>query len=401
MDDDKTKLLNSLRIDRSAQPAASTTNWPAILGVGVAAVAIAGALGWWLLQDQATPVHVAEARALSNASGSAAGAALVDATGYAVAQRQATVGPKIAGKLREVLIEEGMHVEAGQVIARLDDSNAMAALNQARASLQQSETAATDARPVFERARKQREQGLISQETFDSAKSAFDQADRGAQVARSALAVAQQNEDDTIVRAPYAGVVTVKAAQAGEIISPVSAGAGFTRTGVATVVDMDSIEVEVDVSENYINRIRAGQPCAITLNAYPDWRIPGHVVAVVPTADRTKATVRVKVGFDVKDARILPEMGARVSFLSEEKPDAAAAAARTKGVVVPAEAVATSGKQSFVFVVRDNRLERRAVSLGPKTANGQVVTSGLAGGEDVVSGDLGKLKDQQKVRPQQ
>jgi len=399
MDDDKSALLDALRIDRTALP---RTRWPrwTVFAVGLVLAMASAAFAWPVFREQVQPVRVAVARELPGNSGPTAGGTLLDATGYVVARRQATAGPKIAGKLRDVLVEEGMRVEAGQVIAHLDDSNALAALNQAEAALVQAETTAADARPLFERNRSAVANNLISREAYDNAKASFDQAQTAAALARSALAVAQQNEDDTVVKAPFAGVVTVKAAQAGEIISPLSAGAGFTRTGIATIVDMDSLEVEVDVSENFINRVRADQPCTVTLNAYTDWKIPSHVIAVVPTADRSKATVRVRVGFDAKDPRILPEMGVRVAFLADDARPAQTSAAPA-GVTVPAEAIAADGAQKVLFVVRDGRVERRAVKLGARTAQGQIVLSGLSGGETVTVSGLDKLADGAKVRIEQ
>lgn len=392
---DKSELLNALRIDRTAIPKPRTSRWmiAAMATVGFAALALTA---WLVLPGRAQPVHVAVARPLALRDGAAAGTPLLDATGYVVARRQATAGPKIAGKLRDVLFEEGTRVEAGQVLAHLDDSNAMAALNQAKASLDQAETAAADALPIYELARATFAQGLTSRQAFDTAKANFDQAQTAAEVARAAFAIARQNEDDTVVRAPFAGVVTAKAAQPGEIVSPISAGSGFTRTGIATVVDMDSLEGEVDVSENFINRVHANQRCTVTLNAYPDWQIPGRVIAVIPTADRTKATVKVRVGLEKKDPRILPEMGARVSFLSDAKPGATQA-----GVTIPSEAVAANGGKGTVFVVHDGRIERRAVRLGSKTADGLIILSGLSSGEAVAVGDLDKLADGAEVRIEQ
>jgi len=388
----KSELLDALRIDRTAEP---RRRWPlwTIMAVGLVLAAAAAVIAWSELSDRPLLVRVAVAHALPG--GPAAGAALLDATGYVVARRQATVGPKIAGKLRDVLVEEGMRVEAGQVIAHLDDSNALAALQQAKATLEQAETAAANARPSFERSRVELSKGLISAESADNTKTTFDQARTAVTVARAGLAVAQQNEADTVVTAPFAGVVTVKAAQAGEIVSPLSAGAGFTRTGVATIVDMDSLEVEIDVSENFINRVRADQRCTVTLNAYGDWQAPGHVITVIPTADRSKATIKVRVGFDAKDPRILPEMGARVAFLADGNDGQATA---PRGVTVPPEAVAASGEQGTLFVVQDNRVERRAVKLGTRTAEGQIVLSGLANGEPVAVSGLDKLTDSARVR---
>jgi RND family efflux transporter MFP subunit len=212
--------------------------------------------------------------------------------------------------------------------------------------------------------------------------------------AQASVEVAQRNQDDTIVRAPFSGVITVKAAQPGEIVSPVSAGGGFTRTGIGTIVDMDSLEVEIDVSESFINRVHPGQGAAIKLNAYPDWQIPGEVIAVIPTADRSKATVKVRVKILAKDPRILPEMGVRVQFLSDFPVAAVRSAGSRPGVVIPAGSVQASGESGVVYVIRsDDRLERRTVRLGPRTADGQTVLSGLAPGDRLAIADFSKLAD--------
>jgi RND family efflux transporter MFP subunit len=255
----------------------------------------------------------------------------LDASGYVVARRQATVASKITGRVLEVLIEEGQEVQQDQVIARLDDTNTRAELDQGRAqraqaeaSLQAAKIALDDARRIYTRNQQQYAAQVISAQDFDNAQVLFNTAqsefnvrEKALAVARATLETAQRAQNDTIVRAPFAGVVTVKAAQPGEIVSPISAGGGFTRTGIGTIVDMASLEVEVDVSENFINRVHPGQKATVRLNAYPDWSIPAEVIAVIPTADRAKATVKVRVGFKERDARILPEMGARVSFLSK------------------------------------------------------------------------------------
>lgn len=329
---DKASLLNELKIDRDAEPAPGPKRswWP---WAAIAVLAGIGIAGWRVTAKPdseptraAVPVEPRASRVVPAESSSA-----LDASGYVVARRQATVSAKITGQLTEVLIEEGQRVEAGEVVARLDDSNTRAALDEAEARLAQAQaalsgarTAFEDATPIYSRNREQYEAGVTSAQEHDAAKAAYDaaEADVGVKeqavaVARAAVALARRNEDDTVVRAPFAGIVTVKAAQAGEIVSPVSAGGGFTRTGVGTIVDMDSLEVEVDVSENFIQRVRPGQPATITLNAYPEWKIPAEVIAIVPTADRAKATVKVRVGFKEKDSRVLPEMGARVSFLAE------------------------------------------------------------------------------------
>jgi len=408
MVNDKSELLNALRIDRAPQPVATrSTRWSVMAVGAVMAAALAG-VAWFaipprtlpafassILPAQAQAVRVAVARSLSTDNSSVAGGALLEATGYVVARRAATVGPKIAGRIKDVLIEEGMHVEQGQVIAHLDDSNANAALGQAEAAFDQSQTAASDARPAFERSEALVAKGLISREAFDTARANYDQTQSAMAVSRAALAVAQQNENDTVVASPFAGVVTVKAAQAGEIISPQAAGAGFTRTGIATIVDMDSLEVDVDVNENFINRVRPGQPCTVTLNAYSDLQIPGHVIAVVPTADRSKATLPVRVAFDDRDPRILPELGARVAFLADAKKTQTTLPV---GVTVPPDAITTDGDLSVLFVIHDGRAERRLVKLGDRATAGQIVLSGVSGGETVAVGGVDRLADGAKVQ---
>jgi RND family efflux transporter MFP subunit len=256
----------------------------------------------------------------------------LDASGYVVARRQATVSAKITGKVTKVLIEEGQRVETGQVVARLDDTNASAQLAQAQALLEQQRAALAaatvalrDAEPGYERNREQFRSGFVSAQQLDAVKTVYDStsasvdvAARAVEVAEANVTLAQRALDDTVIRAPFPGIVTVKAAQEGEMVSPMSAGGGFTRTGIGTIVDMDSVEVEVDVSESFINRVQVGGRVAITLNAYPDERVGGHVIAIIPTADRAKATVKVRVGFDAHDEHVLPEMGARVAFLAPE-----------------------------------------------------------------------------------
>jgi RND family efflux transporter MFP subunit len=412
--DDKNTLINQLRIDRTAEPEdeGSSRRWLLIGASIVLVLALAGG-GWWLL-SRPTGIAVQEAVARevrSSSGGGTAGASMLDASGYVVARRQATVAAKSIGRVNEVLIEEGQKVEAGQVVARLDDSNIKAQVDQARAALAQSEAslaaarvALADATPIFERNEQQMKAGVISAQTYDQAKQAFNAAKtdldvrtRAVDSAKAQLSVQLRYLDDTIVRAPFAGVVTVKAAQSGEIVSPQSAG-GFTRTGIGTIVDMDSLEVEVDVSENFINRVKPGQPATIKLNAYPDWEIPAEVIAVIPTADRSKATVKVRVGFKQKDSRVLPDMGARVSFLSQPTPGESKNAAPAIAVVIPNDAVQANGDTGTVFLINSNdTVERRVVRLGARTNDGQLVLSGLSGGTRVAVGNLSALTDGAKI----
>ncbi len=414
--DDKSSLLTSLRIDRGEEVQDDNTRRVVLwIGSAVLVIALAAGLWWFVFRPSGVPVQVAVVRASSNSSPAAAGS-LLDASGYVVARRMATVASKTTGRVMEVLIEEGQRVAKDEIIARLDDTNtraslaqAQAQLAQAQANLEASKVALDDARPIFERSQQQFERSVISADAFDKAKAAFNAAQsdfavrqRGLAVARSALGMAQRAQDDMTVRAPFAGVVTVKAAQAGEMVSPVSAGGGFTRTGIGTIVDMDSLEVEVDVSESFINRVKPGQPATIKLNAYPDWEIPAAVIAVVPTADRSKATVKVRVGFKERDARVLPEMGARVSFLADPakaSPDSEAPVSRA--LVVPTDAIETSGDTGTVFVLKDNTVERRVVRIGARSAEGQVVLSGLSEGDRLAIGDRSLLADGAKVQIQE
>jgi RND family efflux transporter MFP subunit len=409
---DRAALLNQLRIDRSEPPSSGGHGkWWA---TGIAVILIAASAIWYLMRPSGVPITTAAAQVVAGgASGASAGPSLLDASGYIVARRRATVSSKVTGKVVKVMLEEGQRVEAGQIIALLDDSNWRAALAQSKAQLQQAEanvasaqTAFDDAKPIFERSEKQKAAAVISAQSFDESHAQFNVAhnnlliaQRGLEAARAGVEVAQRSLDDTVIRAPFAGIVTEKAAQPGEMVSPISAGGGFTRTGIGTIVDMDSLEVEVDVSENFINRVKPQQPVTIKLNAYPDWDIPGSVIAMIPTADRAKATVKVRIAIKQKDPRIIPEMGARVAFLSDDEPPAAGAdKSLAAGVVIPADAVTTSGTASVVFVVHGSTVERRAVRLGGKTSSGQIVSAGLQPGNMVALGDLSKLSDGARVR---
>jgi RND family efflux transporter MFP subunit len=320
--------LEELRIDR-AKPARRA--WRRWLWLGLGAIICAGiGVGLWARNEAAAPVAAAAAtqpQAQSAESGIPPPGSLLDATGYVVARRQATVSSKITGKLIEVLVEEGQHVKAGDVLARLDSANASVALAQAQALVAQAEAAQKaaevaleDAEPTFKRSEEQFRRGLTSADTVEAARSGYNAkkmaiavAQETTAAARASVDVAKQNLDDTIVRAPFSGVVTVKAAEPGEMVSPAATG-GFTRTGICTIVDMDSLEVEVDVSESFISRVQPQLPVTVRLNAYPDWDIPAKVLTVIPTADRAKATVKVRVALITKDPRIVPEMGARVAF---------------------------------------------------------------------------------------
>jgi len=405
---DKSALLNQLKIDREPEnDRGDGGGWGKWIALALLLLVLLGTAIWWFSKPSGLGVQAAVAQ---NAGASSSGpASLLDASGYVVARRSATVSAKITGKVTEVLIEEGQSVREGEIVGRLDDTNIRAQFNQAQAQLglakaSHSQLKVQLANAGRDLARKQqlRAQNYVSQAEIDNAQTTLDDlkaqletAARNIDVAREGLDVAQKNLDDTVVRAPFSGVVTVKAAQTGEIVSPLSAGGGFTRTGIGTIVDMDSLEIEVDVNESFINRVHPDQPASAKLNAYPDWEIPSKVIAIIPTADRAKATVKVRVGFLQRDARILPDMGVRVSFLSEApKPGAEQ---QKPGVQVPARAVQAQGAQGVVFVIRDDKLERRAVKLGARSGDQQIVLSGLAAGDRVAIGDPAQLKDGVKV----
>jgi RND family efflux transporter MFP subunit len=380
-----------------------------IIVAALAVIAIAGGGIWFLIaRPDLTEVETAEAKAAW--SGAAQSSTLLDASGYVVAEREATVSAKVAGKVQQVMIQEGQHVAAGQVMATIDDSNAKAALDQsiaqaaaAQASVGVAEATLAGAQSKYNRSRSVAP-GILSAQMVEDDRTGFDTARENLALAQrqaaSALAtveVYRRSEDDTVVRAPFAGVVTATAAQPGEIVAPV-AGGGFTRTGICTIVDMDSLEVEVDVAESFISRVTPGMPASVKLNAYPDWEIPAQVITVIPTADRSKATVTVRVGFKVKDPRIVPEMGAHVAFLSPA-PTQNVAAPPPRTVIVPPDAVQTEdGGQAVVFVIADGRAERRAVRLGDRNTQGQIVVAGLAPGETVAVEGADKLKDGASVK---
>lgn len=406
----QSSLLDELRIERSGDDETKTL-WPRV-AAGAVLLAAIGAVAWYQLTgNEAVAVTVVTAERASEEQSVGRGS-ILDASGYVIARRQATVSSKVTGKVVEILIEEGQRVEQDQIVARLDDANARAAvaqataqLNQAKATLNAAQVAFDNAAPIFQRNKEQFDRGITSAQTFDTAKANYDAAyasvdvaAQGIRVAEATLAVALRNLDDTVVRAPFAGIVTVKAAQEGEMISPVSAGGGFTRTGLGTIVDMDSLEVEVDVSENFINRVRAGQDATVKLNAYPDWAIPAHVIAIIPTADRAKATVRVRIGLGEKDSRILPQMGVRVAFHDEERGSSTPAPAAQPAVAVSARAIQANGDTGVVYVITNGTVERRAVRLGSADGEDRIVLSGLTAGARLAVGDFSKLIDGARIR---
>jgi RND family efflux transporter MFP subunit len=405
---EKSDLLNELRIDRSADRPRGRRRGRLYAIAGLALLLLGAGLWFGVGRMRPPVVQVAVARAAGQGPGAGS---VLDASGYVTARRQATVSAKITGKVTEVLIEEGMQVREGAVLARLDDTEARAQLALARAQLTAARSQLAEVRAQLEQAERDyaRQQALydkqlIAPQSLDAALAQRDMlrarlasTEEQIKVAQESLSVAQVQIDNTVIRAPFSGVVVAKSAQPGEMISPISAGGGFTRTGIGTIVDMDSLEIQVDVNESYINRVTPGQPVEATLNAYPDWRIPGEVIAIIPTADRSKATVKVRIAIKQKDPRMVPDMGARVGFL-DPKPAAGEATRATSGVLVPAEAVRTDGSNAIVFVYADGKAERRSVTLGPDSSGQRRVVSGLRDGERVVLAPPATLKDGQPVK---
>jgi RND family efflux transporter MFP subunit len=380
--------LDALRIDRTQAPQRSGGWWWIVLVV----LAAIGAGTWWFTRSKAVPVKTATVQVRT--TGESAGKTLLNASGYVTTRLEATVSSKITGKVAEILIEEGTKVEKGQILAKLDASNVETGLHLAEAQLAVSKSSLAETEPMLKYAKTELDRldsmvtaKAVSKSDRDKAEAefGFQKAKLERQKADVTVAERQVDEwkqqlDDTIIRAPFSGVVTTKDSQPGEMISPMSAG-GFTRTGICSLVDMDSLEIEVDVGESFINRVKEGQPVIATLDAYSDWKIPGKVIAIIPTADRQKATVKVRVAFEKLDPRILPQMGVKVAFQSDES---SAPAAAGNVLTVSKDAIVKSGGRDIAWVVRDGKVERRAVTVSAIDGDQVTLSAGLTQGETVV-----------------
>jgi RND family efflux transporter MFP subunit len=383
--------------------------------VGLVVLLLLGGAGfgawYWATALQAATVKVASVTA--KAGGPNAASAILNASGYIVARRRATVSSKVTGKVLDVLIEEGHPVKQGQILAHLDDTQPRAALalaeaqlSAARKSMAEDQAKLTQAEVTLKRREALLKEQVVGKAEVDDAQSVVDSTRARIAYSEQQIGVAERQVDlqktnltDMVVRAPFSGIVISKDAQPGEMISPVSAGGGFTRTGIGTIVDMSSLEIEVDVNETYINRVEPGQKIEATLDAYPDWRIPAHVITTIPSADRQKATVKVRIAFETLDPRILPDMGVKVSFLKDAPAPGQAAAA--PAVIVPKAAVRSADGRSIVFVLNEDRVERRAIKIGLENGDRIEVVSGVHAGERVVVDGPAALKDGDKVRIQQ
>ena len=393
--------LDRLRIERPSTVTGKRPSWLvlALLLIGLAAVAV----GWRFSGAKVIPVQTAVAREQTIGGQKT----LLNASGYVTARRSATVSSKVTGKVVEVLVDEGMKVEAGQVLARLDASNVEASLRLSEAQLERARKSMEETQPNLDFARQelQRFTDLAARKAVSESDLRRSEAEARALEARLARQAAEigvaeaevaqwkQQRDDMVINAPFGGIVTSKNAQPGEMISPMSVG-GFTRTGICTIVDMTSLEIEVDVNESYINRVQPGRPVLATLDAYGDWRIPAKVIAIIPTADRQKATVKVRIGISQLDPRILPEMGVKVAFQSAEteKNDVAHA-----NVLVPKTALQKVDERDVVWVLRDGRVERRAITIAPSEGDEASIAAGLNHGERVVINPPAGLIDGSRV----
>ena len=407
---DPSESIHQLKIDRSAPPPASGSRVWILVALGIAAIAVVG----WLLADRLRGTVLVETDVARKPPSVAAASSVLDASGYVVARRQATISSKVTGKVLEVLVEEGMRVEKDQVVPRLDDTTQQAQLvvaqaqaDSARALLAEVSARLRNARQERDRQRDLAERGLTSQSSLDDAEALFDELAARLETGRENVGVAESNVllardalSNMTIRAPFSGMVVTKNAQPGEMISPISAGGGFTRTGICTIIDNDSLEIEVDVNEAYIQRVRSGQRVSAVLDAYPDWRIPAEVIAIIPTADRQKATVRVRIGFLERDNRILRDMGVKVSFLGSEA--AMSAAREVQGVMIPGAALRSDEAGDFVWIVRNGVVERRSIVLGGPPDRPQVlVQTGLVAGDTVVRSSEEPLSAGQAVTTNQ
>jgi len=399
--------LSALRIDDRKRSGRPVAKWIGITLVLLLVVA-AGLWGASLLKNRAPEVEVAAAVSPNSVPVSA----LLNASGYVTPRRRASVAAKITGKITAVYVDEGVHVTQGQILAQLDDSDYRISMTSTKAErdatvatipdlevqLGNSERELKRTTELVE-ARVQTPQLLDTAQTLvNRLKAQIASAKVQVQAANAKIGIDQQNIDNCQIRSPYDGIVVSKDAQPGEMISPISAGGGFTRTGIATIVDMASNEIEVDVNENYIARVKPGQHVTATLDAYPDWQIPAHVRTVIPTADRVKGTVKVRITFEHLDPRILPDMGVKVAFLPDEVPQQKKSAAVA---LVPQQAVHAAGQHSAVFLYHDGVVERRAISTGAARDTNVEVLSGIAVGDLVVVKGPDDLQDGQRVQRKQ
>ncbi len=404
---DRSESINQLKIDRSAPATVGRSGrlpWVMLAVFGAAVL-------WWIFFSPGSAAVLVETDIAREPPSVAAANSVLDASGYVVARRQATVSSKVTGKVAEVFVEEGMRVEKDEVVAKLDDKTQQAQLSLARAQADSARAVLDEIAAELRIARLDRDRfrdlagrNLASKSSLDTAEATYDQLAAKLETGRENVKVAERNielAEDSLsnmtIRAPFAGMVVSKNAQPGEMISPISAGGGFTRTGICTIIDTDSLEIEVDVNEAYIHRVTAGQSVSATLDAYSDWHIPANVIAIVPTADRQKATVKVRIGFLERDERVLRDMGVKVAFLGTST--SAETQHDLEGVVIAREALRTETGGDYVWLVRDNRVEKRAVQVGGPTDRAQVlIMNGLSIGDTIVRSADAPLQAGQSIK---
>jgi RND family efflux transporter MFP subunit len=403
--------LSSLKIDDRARKAGGKGKRLGWVAAGLI-ILLAGGVAIYRFKDPKPIVEVTTARSAANSPETP----LLNASGYVTPRRRSSVAAKITGRVIEVDTDEGMHVKEGDIIARLDCAESDAALASAKAdraatlgSVDDLQVNLANAERELERSKKLLAAGIGTQQALDAATTLTESYRARISLTKEQVAaadrkidIAQENVNNCTIRAPFSGQVVSKDAQVGEMVSPVSAGGGFTRTGIATIVDMASLEVEVDVNESYIARVLPHQRVISTLDAYPNWQIPSHVRTIIPTADRQKATVKVRITFDQLDPRILPDMGVKVAFLGEEKPRGAVADAQgAPKALIPSSAVRQQDGKAAVFLVHDGIVERRAVTLGSQRGDDVEVLAGVAQGDALVAKVPENLRDGQSIQVKQ
>jgi RND family efflux transporter MFP subunit len=397
--------LGALRIDKDKRQERKAGKIFGIILAAILVVAlVAGAT--FYSRNSAPVVEVAAAQKAGNAGPTA----LLNASGYVTPRRRATIAAKITGRVIGVYFDEGVHVKEGQILAKLDDSDVKRALdsavadrNSTKAQIADYEVQLKNAELLVHRSKELQAAGVQSQEILDNAVTSADSlrakialTKEQVAAAESRINEAQQAVDNTVIRAPFEGIVVSKDAQVGEMVSPISAGGGFTRTGIATIVDMNSNEIEVDVNEAYIARVVPEQKVTAVLDAYPDWQIPSKVRTVIPTADRQKATVKVRISFIKLDPKILPDMGVKVTFLGDEPKKQAGAVEPV--AIVPTAALRDDNGSKIVYIVKDNKLERRAVKPGNPRGSDTEIFAGLIPGDLVVTKGPPDLHDGESIQ---
>src|ERR1700678_3588687 len=397
--------LGALRIDKDKRQERKTGK---IFGIILAAILVVALVaGATFYSRNSAPVVEAAA---AQKAGNAGPTALLNASGYVTPRRRATIAAKITGRVIGVYFDEGVHVKEGQILAKLDDSDVKRALdsavadrNSTRAQIADYEVQLKNAELLVHRSKELQAAGGQSQEILDNAvtranslRAKLALTKEQVAAAESRINEAQQAVDNTVIRAPFEGIVGSKDAQVGEMVSPISAGGGFTRTGIATIVDMNSNEIEVDVNEAYIARVVPEQRVTAVLDAYPDWQIPSKVRTVIPTADRQKATVKVRISFIKLDPKILPDMGVKVTFLGDEPKKQANAVQPVASV--PSSAVRDDNGSRIVYIVKDNKLERRAVKPGNPRGSDTEIFAGLIPGDLVVTKGPPELHDGESIQ---